>query len=143
MGEWQPIETAPKDGTPVLLAQGGIVALGFCDGADWHFWEGDYDGAVFGDEDGHFVRLNEWVTPYGPTHWKPKDPPPGTPSPREAAIQQLVEALEVAQKTLAILINPEANEKATGAGIINAFAQCTEAEAKARAALSAFRKETQ
>lgn len=60
---------------------------------------------------------------------------------REAPIiKEMAEALEVAQKTLAILINPEANEKATGASIINAFAQCTEAEAKASAALSAFRK---
>ena len=143
MGEWQPIETAPAHHSGKQI---DLWAAGERYADCWWGWP-TYGGkkGVYGwvhrsgyDCDG---PVDDWVP--NPTHWMPLPEPPGTPSPREAAIQQLVEALEVAQKTLAILINPEANEKATGAGIINAFARCTEAEAKARAALSAYRKETQ
>ena len=60
--EWQPIETAPKDGSEILIYQ---------------------DGHVFG----HDFAIGRWVTPgywsnrnsvgeYNrPTHWKPLDSP--------------------------------------------------------------------
>jgi len=35
MSEWQPIDTAPKDGTAVWLLIDGHPYLGYCEPADW------------------------------------------------------------------------------------------------------------
>lgn len=55
-GQWMPIESAPKDGSHILLAgKKGRIASG-C----WHTW-------------------NLWDWPYihaEPTHWQPLPPPP-------------------------------------------------------------------
>lgn len=81
MTKWQPIETAPKDGTWVLLS-GGSIRYGWdgddipkcvCgqytsylngsgyDGGWWQFaW---YDGGYYGEYE-------------GPTHWQPLPEPP-------------------------------------------------------------------
>lgn len=62
---WRPIETAPKDGTAVLLYADsweltwGIQAGRFYDG-EWMCWGG---AVPENDED-------------GPTHWQPLPPPP-------------------------------------------------------------------
>ena len=78
MGEWQPIETAPKDGTSVLLCQAF-----------------DADGKPIRDKAwGLFVQVaawwdeQEWIvycsTPsepslhFDPTHWQPLPAPPQT-----------------------------------------------------------------
>jgi len=80
MSEWQPIETAPKDGTWVLLSGGGI----------YYGWDGDtIPTAVVGQ---YTDYLNGGTTNphwqfawydggyYGeyasPTHWMPLPPPP-------------------------------------------------------------------
>jgi uncharacterized protein DUF551 len=58
--EWQPIETAPKDGRDLLLANIGIVRLAFWDearGGQWSIWPG---------RDQFFK----------PTHWMPLPEPP-------------------------------------------------------------------
>jgi len=58
---WMPIETAPKDGTYILIAEGD-----FMDIAKW--WMPDYGPGYWGDIDG---------TPScTPTHWRPRPPPP-------------------------------------------------------------------
>ena len=65
--EWQPIETAPKDETGILVVSGGVVGE-----ANYK----DYDGY----EPGWF-----WINTYpqdsdpiDPTHWMPlPDPPSG------------------------------------------------------------------
>jgi hypothetical protein len=76
MSEWQPIETAPKDGTEVLLAVGGIVDTGN--------WQAE---SPVGLESGVIV---DPVLPEGwyglrglcpwdgvqPTHWMPLPEPP-------------------------------------------------------------------
>lgn len=71
MSEWQPIETAPRDGTSVLLYGP-------------YQWE-DYDsrtveaGAVVGYFDGYRWRLDN-ANPYADycnaTHWMPLPAPP-------------------------------------------------------------------
>ena len=62
--EWQPIETAPQDGTTVLAC---------CQGMRWHqvlFWMDDA-----GDD-----WTSEWMNmagkSYSPTHWMPLPEPP-------------------------------------------------------------------
>jgi hypothetical protein len=74
MSEWHPIETAPVDGTPVLLwpfinfgepgkKDPAYVAAGFfCD--EW----GDWYDLIFGE---HF----------NPTHWMPLPAPPAEKMP--------------------------------------------------------------
>jgi hypothetical protein len=58
---WQPIETAPKDGREILGAvgqsyQGGVVVIQWSDGLDaWLDWDRDF---------------------WEPTHWMPLPAPP-------------------------------------------------------------------
>jgi hypothetical protein len=64
MSEWKPIETAPKDGTPILLCRVGMNY--------WprtFAWNGEFWGSpsgMFWDE--HPAR--------GPSHWQPRPTPP-------------------------------------------------------------------
>lgn len=73
MMEWQPIETAPKDGTPILVCRVGYqaqqVAAVYW---DWTFSR-RYPWQFLTIADGH---AKGW-----PTHWMPLPPPPtqGTP----------------------------------------------------------------
>lgn len=61
--DWQPIETAPRDGTAVLLYSPHLVVSGrFADEGRGTKWYGDYGGPLSG--------------PLAPTHWQPK---PGAP----------------------------------------------------------------
>lgn len=68
---WQPIETAPKDGTVVIL----------CDG--WRnpvagYWDDDADGYPwkFLQKFGAKVELNGFQDgEYGPSHWMPLPEP--------------------------------------------------------------------
>lgn len=57
MSEWQPIETAPKEGALVLLWIEGGVEIGFWNGKTW-------DDGNFYDDIGT------------PTHWMPLPEPP-------------------------------------------------------------------
>lgn len=64
--EWQPIETAPQDGNPLLL------------------WVETDDGGepmiLYRDGNGHWLFENELIqsAPFylEPTHWQPLPPPP-------------------------------------------------------------------
>jgi hypothetical protein len=69
MNEWQSIETAPKDGTRILLVRGNYIWLD-----DW--WKGD--GA-----NSNWSSLVAWKqttgkTPDPPSHWMPLPEPPST-----------------------------------------------------------------
>ena len=57
--EWQPIETAPKDGTRVLIFSVDEVVVAHYEGDMW--CENEYD--------------NLW---HNPTHWMPLPEPPTT-----------------------------------------------------------------
>jgi len=65
MGQWQPIETAPKDGTPILIftERGQYVA-------DWAEFEIEY----WHVHDGKFEPRP--VRGPAPTHWIPLPDPP-------------------------------------------------------------------
>ena len=73
--EWQPIETARKDGTNILLLTAGGVVEGSW---RWGHWcqdviECSYDGA------------GGPVFACSPTHWMPLPPAPGATPPEQAA----------------------------------------------------------
>ena len=70
--EWQPIETAPKDGTYILVAneRGAWIA---------HWAPVAVSGYRF-DQPWRSVMLNHWHMPQDvryepPTHWQPLHPP--------------------------------------------------------------------
>ena len=62
MSEWKPIETAPRDGTGILIGR-------FAPGTQW-------DGRMEVDRvstTAGFGTFNQW---YPPTHWMPLPTPP-------------------------------------------------------------------
>ena len=68
MSEWQPIETAPKDGRQFLAyAKGQMIPRHFIAVAQWASADPDFPQSVDG-----------WFWPYAirPTHWKPLPEPP-------------------------------------------------------------------
>lgn len=80
VSEWKPIETAPKDGTDILLSNGEVVAEGH-----WLVIEGgifehrDMDGRWIGqDERDDYEDWIDWAGGMlpSPTHWMPLPPPP-------------------------------------------------------------------
>ena len=67
MNEWQPIATAPKDLTEVLVYDpdyGGVVVAQYEMYATRPFWSSDIHDFTTG---GHKIE---------PTHWQPLPPPP-------------------------------------------------------------------
>lgn len=75
MNKWQPIDTAPKDGTVILgYEKRGIVSM---------YWETYFirpEGEVFGFwELG--VEEEESDDMWTPTHWMPLPPPPQEATP--------------------------------------------------------------
>lgn len=60
MSEWQPIETAPKDGTVIRLYGFSVNADGWFADGEWKFLDID---------EGHAL-INGWEQGYGPTHWQ-------------------------------------------------------------------------
>ena len=63
---WRPIETAPKDGTSILVSDGAEV-----------------DQAEFWDDRGYWVAIGGKCAAgnglgYDPTHWMPLPPAPGS-----------------------------------------------------------------
>lgn len=56
--KWQPIETAPKDGTPFLATWQWLI------GGDWCY-------VVMFCKDGEFLVDWDYQDSAAPTHWKP------------------------------------------------------------------------
>jgi hypothetical protein len=94
MVEWQPIETAPRDGSHVLVVMhDGSVGFGWFGGRNVpmqtvaHWWsnpgeEGWYPSVGAGDAD-----------PLSPTHWKPLDEPQELREENEELRKALAEAV--------------------------------------------------
>lgn len=84
--EWQPIETAPKDGTRILLLEAGNVYLGL--------WDSNFGiSEIYDPEADQYVNRPAWtdgtVKSWGyeeqneieqPTHWMPLPDPPASMS---------------------------------------------------------------
>lgn len=73
--EWQPIETAPRDGTNILIyvpraAEAGDMATVHWHARGWHASDGAWV-STYGE-----VGHDEWYAS-DPTHWMPLPPPPG------------------------------------------------------------------
>jgi len=69
--DWQPIETAPKDGTLVLVFEASQgVAVACQNGETWYL-----------DVPWNAPDLSQdFSMYYAPTHWMPLPPPPTSPS---------------------------------------------------------------
>lgn len=73
--EWQSIETAPKDGTDVLIC-GGIY---WCEFLPCEFPSRAFKGSTMAWFDDSIYPNGVWVreeTYYQPTYWMPLPPPP-------------------------------------------------------------------
>jgi len=87
VSEWQPIESAPRDGSEILILAHGMVILARYHPGEWSDdmpnASVEYDGAVwcaFGDalsfeiEEGATENGSDWVGAV--THWMPIPTPP-------------------------------------------------------------------
>ena len=73
LGTWQPIETAPKDGTRILLTNGTDVSIGayeWCSGF-YGAWTNEYDPQP---TDGPGAIAGWWTE--NPSYWMPLPAPP-------------------------------------------------------------------
>jgi hypothetical protein len=70
MSGWQPIETAPKDGSHILACR---IPIGIRVTVNTH-----PPTVVHWFDDGFYTSVNELAPerPYDPTHWQPLDPLP-------------------------------------------------------------------
>lgn len=81
MSEWRPIETAPKDGTAVLVMRDiwPGTETGHAEECNGHntyvaqFWDGEGDE---GEWMCYMDMIREPICPIEPTHWMPLPLPP-------------------------------------------------------------------
>ena len=94
MSEWQPIETAPKDGTHIL-AYRLPVGIRFTNNTNPPTVVHWFDDS---DEPGFYTSVNERAPehPFNPTHWMPLPDPPLL----RAVATQLVGETELLRKLL-------------------------------------------
>lgn len=82
MSEWRPIETAPKDGTPILVAGGEDDNTKYADPDIRAFMRAPT--RAMWDGDGWLITLAEaacvGVERLTPTHWMPLPTPPSAPA---------------------------------------------------------------
>jgi hypothetical protein len=72
MNEWQPIKTAPKDGTPILIFEPSpYLKKGWIDVVQ-NFYEIEYKS----DADKWYARDSAEISCDNPTHWQPLPDPP-------------------------------------------------------------------
>lgn len=85
---WQPIETAPKDGTRILAYQ----PLGM-----WHSarpWRGERIEVVYWHQPANPKAEGLWVPSHRPTHWMPlPDPPRGRMTATEKELRECLSRL--------------------------------------------------
>jgi hypothetical protein len=74
--KWQLIETAPKDGTLILLSDdpSNPVVPGFCIVDKWYYWDGNVRWLESLQDD--LAILDSWWEGYGPKYWMHLPEPP-------------------------------------------------------------------
>jgi hypothetical protein len=93
--QWQPIETAPKDGTPVLTSDGGFMCyVAYLKDDNW---------IIFSDDDGD----RYWF----PTIWTPFNLPNGCKHNWVSARNKVVTSGEMCTKCFALRPEPPQPEK--------------------------------
>lgn len=70
---WLPIETAPRDGTVVIVGKASGYRIAWASSAYWFDRGSDERGRYAGWTDG-------FDTLAAPTHWMPMPPPPHAPA---------------------------------------------------------------
>lgn len=86
MTDWQPIETAPKDGSRLLLTDGKFLTVGHWRSYQWasteRWWTDNPVAFLEEDEQSpnYDHSFDEYVTE--PTHWAPLNAPHDRPHPR-------------------------------------------------------------
>lgn len=98
MSEWQPIETAPKDGTVVIILHGNLMAIAFADPENEGVWTLD---------DGHDYRPACRRELTKPTHWMPLPSPPETRPNDEESKMKIVMGLRYIEKSIPNEDNPK------------------------------------
>lgn len=79
-GGWLPIETAPRDGTRILLYWPEGIWVDACEANDWGGTTQPYTAEGWADESG-FWKAYYAMPPHGnPTHWMPRPADPGAGS---------------------------------------------------------------
>ncbi len=78
---WQPIATAPKDGTRVLLAPHGMVAHWEFGDDNWQFFQVPLTEDMkvsynWRERAALYFCVSDGVYGVGPTHWHPLPTPP-------------------------------------------------------------------
>jgi hypothetical protein len=90
---WRPIETAPKDGSEVLILDSEEVV-------HHASYDGPSDGAIYGRTPSTYNWFSrscgQTISDHYVTHWRPLPAPPGseTPAIKEPAAPDLLEALK-------------------------------------------------
>jgi hypothetical protein len=69
---WEPIETAPKDGTQFVMLDAAVNT------ATVGSWMEDVEWINAGKMPGEAKAVPSWFPLHSPTHWMPLSPPPET-----------------------------------------------------------------
>lgn len=74
--EWQPIESAPKDGTPVLICRPNASRKKVCEAVWATPWDGAPDDQCYWMTPHGVAGRGYTILPTSVTHWMPLPPPP-------------------------------------------------------------------
>lgn len=80
MSEWQPIESAPKDGTRILLYYPIFGRNPHQEFGKWELQKHNNKPAPYWSGDGERLYGVQWYRSFKPTHWRPQYDAPKEPT---------------------------------------------------------------